>query len=59
MGAPSNDLQNFFEIQMEQNNEKNKIFKIQNCDILFKMFLKKTLNLSRLKRHIFFIISSF
>jgi hypothetical protein len=33
--------------------------KIQNCDILFEMFWKKTLNLSSMKPHIFFIISFF
>jgi hypothetical protein len=33
--------------------------KIQNCDILFEMFWKKTLNISSLKPHIFFIVSTF
>jgi hypothetical protein len=31
----------------------------QKCDILFQMFWKKTLNLSSLKPHIFFIVSLF
>jgi hypothetical protein len=37
MGAPISDLQDFFEFQMQQNNEFFFI-KIQNCDILFEMF---------------------
>jgi len=39
MGAPTSDLQSFFELQMQQSNEKKKKnLKFQNYDILFEMF---------------------
>jgi hypothetical protein len=59
MNAPTSDIQYLFQIQIQQNNDKRIYFKIQNCDILFQMFWKKTLKFSSLKPHIFFILSSF
>jgi hypothetical protein len=58
MGAPISDLQDFFELQMQQSNEK-KISKSKTVIFCLKCFEKKTLNLSSLKPHIFFIIFRF
>jgi hypothetical protein len=60
MGASNNDLQSFYELQMQQNNEKNNL--ISNSKIVMfclKCVEKQTLNLLSLKPYIFFILSSF
>jgi hypothetical protein len=57
MGAPVNDLQDFFELQLQQSNEKkNKSKTVIFCS---KCFEKKTLNLLIVKPHIFFILGLF
>jgi hypothetical protein len=59
MGVPTNDLQHYFELQIQKNIKKSLISKPKTVIFYFKCFEKKTLNLSSLKPHIFFILGPF
>jgi hypothetical protein len=56
MGVSISDLQDFFELQMQQN---SLISTFETMIICFKCFEEKTLNLFNLKPHIFFIVNLF
>jgi hypothetical protein len=59
MYAPTSNLKNFFDVKLQQSNEK--FFKSQILKLWYFVsnILKKTLNLFSLKPHIFFIVSLF
>jgi hypothetical protein len=60
MGVPTNDLQDFFEFQMQQSNEKkNLISKPEIVIFCFKCFGFFFQNLYSLKPRIFFILGPF
>ncbi len=56
MGAPTSDLQDFLELQMQKSNEKIVYSQYLKLWYFVPNVLKKPLNLSSLKPHIFFIL---
>jgi hypothetical protein len=60
VGAPTSDLQDFFELQMQKKRKENSLIStFETMIFCLKCFEKKTLNLSSLKPHIFFILGPF